>query len=239
MSAENWKNHPAKHLLRKALKDGDIPADSSQLGPKAVYEKYKHTDAFANMPYDSNFTRRLRDLRKRSTEKEDDKKVDWQNHSAKKYLLEAFYDGTIPVGYSNSIGAQAVWDQHCKNNSLFEGMNYNEAFQRRLKSVEEKYSKKLERKAADRQAFDIYRRNHPIEPCNEAGELRWDGSDAQALLKEDMELGKHTEYAGRPRAFRETRPEYQQFSKKQIREHIQQEKRLGKFKNYLEKQNDK
>jgi hypothetical protein len=241
-----WKDHPAKALLTKALSDGDIPVQSKELGPKAVYNKYKDTGAFAQVPYDNSFTRRLRDLRKKELERRtnggketDKKKIDWQNHPAKAFLKEAFANETIPLDYLDTIGPLAVWETHCKNHPAFAEMDCDGAFKRRLKSVAISHKIKVERKAADRLAFENYRANHPINTHNQLGQPRWDGSKAQALLKEEMEAGVHLQYAGRPREMRETREEYQEFSKQKFRDHIQQEKRLGKFKNYLEKQKDK
>ena len=53
------------------------------------------------------------------------------------------------------------------------------------------------------------------------GKLRWDGSDAQRLLKIDVTDGKHLEQP--PREFRKTRPEYMLFDLDVFRDHIYQE----------------
>ena len=62
-------------------------------------------------------------------------------------------------------------------------------------------------------------------------EGRWNGSDAQQLLKQDMERNLHTRLA--PKALYHLRPEYyKEFTLKQFRDHIQQEKRSKLETNY-------
>ena len=161
---KEWKDHPARKLLKLAFIAQQIPFDYSDKakmygGPRAIYDKYKDTDAFKRMPYDSTFTRRLWDLR-------------------------------------------------------------------------DIVKKKLDRVVADQLAFDIYRRNHPIQTHNSNGELRWEGSEAERLLKEDMKKGLHIDK--KPSELQATKEAYMQFSKERFRKHIHQEMRLWKMENLLE-----
>jgi hypothetical protein len=77
-------------------------------------------------------------------------------------------------------------------------------------------------------AFQILRHNFPLQLHNHPGELRWDGLEAQTLLKEDIEMGRHLEYDC-TRLFWLSRPEYQQFKRKVFLGHINQEKSLRKL----------
>jgi hypothetical protein len=224
-----WRDHPARELLLAALKAGSILPDEK---PRTVYDKYKEHPSFVGIEYDNAFTRRLRALKKKAASDDEDNKIDWENHPAKKFLFDSFAAGTISVGYSDTIGPKGVWDQVCKDNQVFKDVQYDEAFTRRLKAVEKYYDKKLKRAQDDQKAFDIFRANHPIKT-----EGRWAGSEAQRLLKQDMAEGRHLAYAGKPQEFRNLpdRPQYREFSKQKFRDHISQEKRLVKFNNYMEK----
>jgi len=227
-----WKSHPAKKLLQKALKDGEVPVDGKAMGPRAVYDKYKDDAAFAGVVYDANFTRRLRDLRKKVNDNDEDEKIDWAKHPAKAFLVEAFKSGTIPLQYDPAL----VWENHCKDNNCFKEMKFDDAFKRRLKSVAKNYEAKVERCKADRKAFENFRAKHPVKTHNHRGEPRWEGSVAQGLLKQDIQDGKYEQYKGDMGEFWTTRQEYlDAFSElKYFRYHVHQELRLRKFQNYLE-----
>jgi hypothetical protein len=54
----------------------------------------------------------------------------------------------------------------------------------------------------------------------------WDGSEAQRLLKKDIERGRHTRY--KPEMLRLKRPEYQEFTLDKFRKHIYQKTRVEK-----------
>ena len=226
--AQEWRNHPARALLAKALKEGDIPIDGKDLGPKKVYEKYKDTDAFNGVEYNATFTRRLRDLRKAAETSSEDKKVDWKKHPAKAFLYNSFKDKVIPVGYSETIGPKGVWDNHCASHAVFSDLNYDSNFVRRLKSVETYYVKKHQRQLDDQIAFDLFRKNNPIK-----WEGRWAGSDAQKEFKQDMKAGKNKEFKS-PKAFHASNPKFKEFGLTKFRNHIYQEKRLVKFNNYVD-----
>ncbi len=230
----DWKKSAAKKLLQKALKDGDVPIDYKEMGPKVVYEKYENDPVFEGMQYNDAFRRRLLALRKQAADGEDEK-IDWKKHPGKQFLKQAFKEGTIPFDYSMTIGPREVWDTHCKNHPALggAGMKYGTAFTRRLGTVCTHFCKQQARAIADQECFDLARKNHPIKTHNHRGELRWAGSEAQRLLKQDMKEGKHVQYFGHPQEFRATRPEYQEYAKETFRKHIHQEKRLWKFKNFV------
>ena len=56
---------------------------------------------------------------------------------------------------------------------------------------------------------------------------QWKGSEAQRLLKIDMDEGKHLQK--KPRLFQKDRPEYQEFPGQVFRNHIYQELRSRKY----------
>lgn len=232
---EQWRNSKAKAILQEALSSREIPVSSKDMSAKDVFDKYSKCPEFGGVVYDSTFTRRLRDLRNQQKRKNEDEdvKVDWTKSSAKKFLKDAFKDGTISIDCTTNGGPEQVWELHCKNNPFFVGMHCNDAFKRRLKSVCDDFKRKEKRSKDDLLAYQVYIKNHPRPTHNYRGEPQWDGSDAQKFLKDDMKQGEHLKY-DRPSQFRETRPEYLLFGKKAFRSHIHQEKRLKKLHNYLE-----
>jgi len=219
-----WKDHPARKLLAKALKNGDLPME---MKPREVYDKCIDDEAFAGMIYDSTFTRRLRDLRKKEENSTNDGVVDWKKHPAKKFLVAAFEKGVISVGCSETMGPKGVWENYCVNHKSFAEMNYDADFTRRLKSIETNYAKRAKRKIDDQKAFDIFRANNPIN-----WEGRWAGIECQKVFKQDISSGKYLEFKT-PKAFYESRPLYQEFPLQKFRDHIYQELRLKKFNNYV------
>lgn len=236
--SSTWRKSAAKKLLAKEIKDGNIPFDGKEMGPKAVYDAYKHDPAFVGIEYDAAFTRRLRDLRKKLSEAEEDEAIDWRNSIAKQFLKQAFRDSLISLDYDKEkTGAKQVWDTHCANNPAFEEMNFGSTFTRRLQSVRDDYVKKNSRAKDDQIAFNNFRATHPEPTHNHRGEPRWEGSTAQKLLKQDMADGKHIGI--RPKYLQASRPEYLEINLASFRDHIYQEQRLWKFQNYLVQESEK
>ena len=69
---------------------------------------------------------------------------------------------------------------------------------------------------------------HPPPARNLKGQLRWEGSDAQQYLKEDIENEKHKYVGYTPRHFRTMRPCYLLFDLDVFRKHIDQSKQTRK-----------
>jgi hypothetical protein len=72
---------------------------------------------------------------------------------------------------------------------------------------------------------------HPRPPLDHNGAPFWDGSDAQRLLRLDVDAGKHTSMT--KTELRGSRPEYGLFTPKVFRKHIEQEERRCKYIEYL------
>jgi hypothetical protein len=155
---------------------------------------------------------------------------DWRNHPARAVLKAGFEDGTIPLNYSKTIRPKGVWELF-KDHEAFQGMEYNTKFTTRLRSLRIIMSARVDRCKIDQEAFDAFRAKNPKQTHNEMGELRWEGSDAELLLKEDIEAGEHIGLT--PNELHCLRPEYQLFPLKKFRGHIDQEKRLRKLHAYL------
>jgi hypothetical protein len=67
------------------------------------------------------------------------------------------------------------------------------------------------------------RKIYPKEEKNQTGKARWDGSEAQRLLRLDADAGKHE--AMKPSLLYAERLEYREFPLRIFRDHIYQENR--------------
>jgi hypothetical protein len=98
---------------------------------------------------------------------------------------------------------------------------------RNLFDVLERNDKRAE---ADAAALAHDRTIHPVGPetAKGCGYPRWEGSDAQRLLKMDIDAGRNKEF--KPKELHKSRMEYQAFPLHVFRDHIYQETRdrLGK-----------
>lgn len=249
----NWNE--VKKALQQALQDGEIPLDGRKMGAKAVYEKFQCHDAFANLQFDDTFKDQLVDLRKQERAAQSDpttrtaapnqkKKptkpkeappIDWAKTTAKQLLKKLFSEGIIPVDYTDP---KLIWTSHCEGTPEFTGMVYDANFRNRLNAVKDDYSLRKRSAVADQKAYDNFRRNHPRATHNARGEPLWDGSQAQLLLKEDMQAGLHSNYK-QPKEFWQSRPEFQVYPLAIFRDHMYQETRLWKLHNLLKAKADK
>jgi hypothetical protein len=230
---EQWK--AVRGLLKKALLAGEIPLESKEMRPKAVFTLFKNANnpVIADILYGEKFTRMLRGLRKKhkngDLQNEDKPKaIEWSKSAAKQFLKICFREGTISANYQD---ARKVWADHCKDDRAFKKMQCDDAFVRRLKTVRDDYLKKVERSEKDLEAFNIAKKNHPTPEFNVRGEPQWHGSAAQKHLKETVEAGQHK--GVEPKKMWESRPEYQVYSLQTFRDHIYQEGRLLKFQRYV------
>jgi hypothetical protein len=161
--------------------------------------------------------------------------IEWAQHPARELLKNAFLSNQIPIDYKKAGGPRGVYDKF-KDAVELECMPYDEKFTRRLRDLRDQVIRTLDRKAEDERAYRIFCKNYPTKSHNHLGEPRWEGSEAQRLLKEDMAANLHANQA--PQDFRETRAEYQEFTKTTFRGHVHQEKRLWKLHNLLAEKQD-
>ena len=234
MSSADWRSSKARKLLEREIRNRSIPFEAKKMGSKAVFDKYESCPEFQGLTYDKDFQRRLASLRKIVKEKEEDEGIEWDNSAAKAYLQDCLEDGVIPMnfreGKNPKQAAKMVWDEHCAGHAAFEGMVFNSIFKRRLESIAKNHNSKKARAADDLKAFKQYRAKYPIRSHNDFGMPRWEGSEAERLMKQDMKEGKH---AGlKPHQFRATRPAvFGVIPLPIFRDHIYQELKLWKFHN--------
>ena len=100
-------------------------------------------------------------------------------------------------------------------------------FPSRLRSARNQEIAKINRNASDEEAFAHDRNLFPIVTRNAQGLLRWGGSNAEELLRQDISNGRH--HTLRPKQLHNSREEYKKFPLDRFREHIHQEVRRRKF----------
>jgi hypothetical protein len=106
-------------------------------------------------------------------------------------------------------------------------MTVRRLFKSRLKSLVGAIKKEKTWALNEELALAHDRALFPVPTHNYRGEPRWDGSEVQRLLKQDVAAGVHNEKT--PTEFYTSRPEYQVYPLQTFREHIYQEIHFSKF----------
>lgn len=157
--------------------------------------------------------------------------VEWKFSDARQIMLQALDDGVVPLEYGTTIGPRAAYD--ILINEGLEDTEYNDLFTRRLRDLAGQVVGNADRANDDEHAYQNFMRNHPKRAFDSYGRPRWEGSEAERLLKEDMANGIHQNYKGNPMQFYHTRGEYQKFTLEVFRAHIDQEIRLQNYLSFL------
>ena len=148
----------------------------------------------------------------------------------------------IPLKHSvedGGVGPKAVWEAHCQDHPSFKGMSCDDNFASRLRAVKKDSASKIARAEVDKENLTEFRRQCPVQEFNSLGEPRWEGSEAQCLLK--MALEEITKRSAEqmkellePKVLYQTEPSYQKFSLDKFPDHIYQEMRSRRFLKYSE-----
>ena len=139
---------------------------------------------------------------------------------AKPIAEQLYLDGTI----TNSMSVRNdVWPMRPE----FMAVKYNN-FYNNFRRIKNTITANKQRAVIDEAGF---RHDISIYPLARDTAGFWDGSDAQRLLKEDMDDRKQHEKM-KPKMFYLSRPEYQHFPLEKFRGHIHQELRATRETNY-------
>lgn len=149
----------------------------------------------------------------------------WKNSKAKQLLELDIIGGLLDGMDPDEVYAQRVEFQAFEITS----------FKSRLKALRELIASKRNFAVIDAANLANDRRIHPRPTHNFRGEPQWEGSNAQRILRLDMDRGKHTTM--KPFDFWKTKAAYQYYDLKVFRDHIHQETRRRKFYNYLDDKN--
>jgi hypothetical protein len=158
----------------------------------------------------------------------------WRNSKAKLCLRELIDAGEID---EDSDPEDAYFLCLREYPEEFEYYDYHDNdFPGKLKSLFNTWTEDTKKAVFDEKAFAHDMKLFPPNQINSRGEPRWEGSEAEAFLREDFAAGKHKANNIKPRDFQKTRPEYLEHDKDSFRDHIYQEDRRIRYNNYL---NDK
>jgi DNA-binding MarR family transcriptional regulator len=152
--------------------------------------------------------------------------ADWRTSEAKQLVAQDIIDGEIPM--EGHIDVDKIFHRLYEGHKFFNNFPFDET---RYKSLIESLRKAIKRLKhwADYDSNKVLEdlAKHPPTAQNIRAELRWDGSDAQKLLKQDMDNGLISATT-KPKEFRETRPEYQLIAVRVFQKHINQAKQNSK-----------
>jgi hypothetical protein len=157
---------------------------------------------------------------------EQEEKPDWRKSKAKRLLEEDLTKGTIPLE-SDEMGAREVYGQRPEF-SEFEYAHFTD----RLRDLRKQIGQKKDIAFADCAALARDRAIYPKPAHNHRGEPRWEGSEAERLLRADISLFRSTQ--NKPVDLYRSRAEYyNNYPLVVFRGHIDQEVRRLKYNAYL------
>ena len=148
----------------------------------------------------------------------------WRNSDAKKLLQHDLATGVIPLS-GRVMNAAAVFATRPEY-----AMFPENKFANRLSKLRTDARTCNTRRDIDNVAYEHDRRLYPRPPHEgdaDAGVLRWEGSAAEHLLKEDITAGLHLQM--KPLALYKSREAFQKYSLTTFRGHIYQEIKRRKF----------
>jgi hypothetical protein len=145
----------------------------------------------------------------------------WEKCTARTLLQRDLMDGVVPLsGYvMNASKVQQTRPEYMAYDLDF--------FNTRLQTMRANMRKQHTNSQQDAISYAHDRLMFPTPTHNPNGILRWEGSEAETLLRTDIEAGVHN--AMTPKQMYLSRPKYQMFSQRKFAGHIHQEIRRRKF----------
>jgi len=159
---------------------------------------------------------------------------EWRNSDAKRVLLKMLRDGGIPDTADEMPPNVAYWQD-----PSFAKSPCNQ-FRDRLNAYRKDLRVKRAYGADDFQMLQSDRLDFfPKSTTDSNGKLRWEGSAAEAMLKADIDEGKHGQM--KPAGLKKTRKEYnvEGLDLEMFRGHIHQEVKKRKFIAHLKAKEEK
>jgi len=158
--------------------------------------------------------------------------IDWKKSVCKRIVLDDLISGVLPLEQSE-MTAEEAWEVCYKHLAEFvsDQVEFSQ-FKVRLEDHRKQVGGDLLRAQQDAAAVQHDRALFPRQERNARGELVFDMHPAKALLRADVQAGRHLTM--KPEDLQATREEYMEFDKVKFRHRIYQEIRYQKFVNYLE-----
>ncbi len=149
---------------------------------------------------------------------------DWAKSKTKAILESMIIKGEIPEEDWPPASVYELKDE-------FKKTHYKRQFVSGLRRLRKEIKMRKVRVNFDRQAIDHDRRLYPAAAITQQGFPRWPGSEAQRLMKQDVDNEVYWNIT--PKQLYDSRPEYyRDFELTQIREHLYQEVRSRKTSSY-------
>ena len=145
----------------------------------------------------------------------------WKNSEAKRLLYKDLLSGDIPLD-AEQMGPQVVFYQRVEFTE-FKHTN----FCTNLRNMRANIIASKKRATFDSDALAHDRRAFPKKSHNHRGVPRWEGSEAEELLKIDVGEKKHLQFE--PHDLHKTQNEHKKFPYQLFRKHVHQEVRTQKF----------
>ena len=159
------------------------------------------------------------------------KKLTWRGSKARDILEKDLIRGDIPLE-GNAMDAREVYLQRPE----FADFEYNH-FRDRLRYLRNQIKEKKNRATLAITALARDRQIYPKASHNHRGEPRWEGSEAERLLRLDMDDGK--DKSMKPIGLYQSRKEYNEnYPLDVFRKHIDQEQRRRKMLAYYATKNN-
>jgi hypothetical protein len=157
----------------------------------------------------------------------------WRNSKARYLLEQDLVSGAIPLESSAMKPSDVYMQRH-----EFSSFEYKH-FRDRLRELRKNILAQKDCAISDHEALIHDRQMHPKPVKNHRGEPRWEGSEAERLLRLDMDAGLHNMM--KPKDLYVTRVEYSNsYPLFVFRKHIYQEEQRRKFlAHYYAKQQQK
>jgi hypothetical protein len=162
---------------------------------------------------------------------------EWTLHPLRDFLRLEMVAGNIPLATKGEMNYKAVWNKYCDDwPDLFKGMECDDLFNGRVRSLRQQTSRDFKRRDADQLAYDIHRQNFPASDFDRLGQPKWEGSDAKKLLVADIKAKLYPHM--KPEILHTSRPEYMQFDLAVFRGHIHQTIKTTKYLHTMKKKDE-
>ena len=196
-----WNESGERLRLLIAFRNGELALDEKQslsISYNEIWQAYCPSYSRKKLPG------RLKTLRmavlKERTPVGRKEPPNWKKSKAYKLLKESLRNGEISC---NNNGQD--WEEVYLSHPEYAKWNH-EKFKQRLKALQDEIQNDMDRVAPDKEAFDRFAALHEVSHFSRKGYEQWQGSDAQALIWDDIIENKHITM--RKRDLYGSRPEY-------------------------------
>jgi len=149
----------------------------------------------------------------------------WRTSEAKQLMAQDIIDKLVPI--EGVIDSEELYNRMYVNQPEFKNFPFDKVrYDGRIDRLRAAIKRLKYWAVYDAAAVARDRALHPPPAVNIRGQLRWNGSEAQKLLKIDIANGLHEQMA--PRFLRMTKDEYKEFELPVFRKHIDQTKQALK-----------